>query len=53
MDEPTPIIRAPRTWWCWFCRRATDGSRLVDTEDGVEAICAECWANEVRDAASQ
>jgi hypothetical protein len=39
----TTEVRAPRTNWCWWCRRATESSRTVDTERGTATVCDECW----------
>jgi len=39
--------RAPRTFWCWWCRRAIrtddDDARRVITADGEEWVCGRCW----------
>jgi hypothetical protein len=40
----TTETRAPKTSWCWWCRRATEaGRRLIETDEGTVALCERCW----------
>lgn len=38
--------RAPRSTWCWLCARSTPLGRTVDTDEGPQTICDECWDRE-------
>jgi hypothetical protein len=43
----TTETRAPKTSWCWFCRRAVDLRGewyMVTTPEGGDGlICGSCW----------
>jgi hypothetical protein len=43
----TTETRAPKTSWCWFCRRAINHddyeARRVIGDTGDEWVCGPCW----------